>query len=188
MFIMTSQAQERDVPSILPKPTSIKMGNSNSKFILSNDTKIVCKIEDKDIKFALNELNKIGKELFGKEFKKGSKIEGVNNIITYAMIGDTVDYLEWKTGERGEGICFAMQTLINKIGMAVGAFIGVMSMAIAGINARTYEVENPDALWTVLILSGVVSMFACAVPMFFYTITEKRQKEMVAEIAARKSK
>jgi Na+/melibiose symporter-like transporter len=104
------------------------------------------------------------------------------------MIGDTVDYLEWKTGERGEGICFAMQTLINKIGMAVGAFIGVLSMSIAGINARTYEVEDPVALWNVLILSGVVSMFACAVPMFFYTITEKKQKEMVAEIEARKSK
>lgn len=112
--------------------------------------------------------------------------QGVNNIITYAMIGDTVDYLEWKTGERGEGICFAMQTLINKIGMAVGAFIGVLSMSIAGINARTYEVENPQALWNVLIISGVVSMFACAVPMFFYTITEKKQKAMVDEIAARK--
>ncbi len=113
--------------------------------------------------------------------------QGVNNIITYAMIGDTVDYLEWKTGERGEGICFAMQTLINKIGMAVGAFIGVLSMSIAGINARTYEVANPEALWDVLILSGVISMFACAVPMFFYTVTEKRQREMVAEIEKRKS-
>ena len=70
--------------------------------------------------------------------------------------------------------------------MAVGAFIGVMSMAIAGINAKTYEVSNPDALWSVLIISGVVSMFACAVPMFFYTITEKKQKMMVEEIAARK--
>ena len=81
MFIMTSQAQERAVPSILPKPTSIQMGNCNGKFILSNSTKIVCKLEDKEVKFALRELNKIGKELFGKEFKKGSKIEGVNNII-----------------------------------------------------------------------------------------------------------
>ena len=112
--------------------------------------------------------------------------QGVNNIITYAMIGDTVDYLEWKTGERGEGICFAMQTLINKIGMAVGAFIGVMSLSIANINTKTYEVGNPDALWTVLVISGAVSMFACAVPMFFYTITEKRQAEMVAEVQARK--
>ncbi len=113
--------------------------------------------------------------------------QGVNNIMTYAMIGDTVDYLEWKTGERGEGICFAMQTLINKIGMAVGAFIGVMSMSIAGIDAATGQVQSPDTLWNVLILSGVISMFACAVPMFFYTLTEKRQRELVAEIEARKA-
>ena len=112
--------------------------------------------------------------------------QGVNNIITYAMIGDTVDYLEWKTGERGEGICYAMQTLINKIGMAVGAFIGVMSLSIAAINTGTYEVGDPDALWAVLVIAGAVSMFACAVPMFFYKITEKRQAEMVAEIEARK--
>ena len=114
--------------------------------------------------------------------------QGVNNIITYAMIGDTVDYLEWKTGERGEGICFAMQTLINKIGMAVGAFIGVISFAAAGIDAETgyISAEGARTLWNMLVLSGVISMFACAVPMFFYTLTEKRQAEMVTEIAARK--
>ena len=116
--------------------------------------------------------------------------QGVNNIITYAMIGDTVDYLEWKTGERGEGICFAMQTLINKIGMAVGAFIGVISFAAAKIDAETGFISKAGAqtLWNMLILSGVISMFACAVPMFFYKVTEKRQAEMVAEIEARKSK
>jgi Na+/melibiose symporter-like transporter len=104
------------------------------------------------------------------------------------MIGDTVDYLEWKTGERGEGICFAMQTLINKIGMAVGAFIGVISFAAAGINSETGYIspEGAQTLWNMLVLSGVISMFACAVPMFFYKVTEKKQAEMVAEIAARK--
>ena len=114
--------------------------------------------------------------------------QGVNNIITYAMIGDTVDYLEWKTGERGEGICFAMQTLINKIGMAFGAFIGVISFSVAGINSETGSIASPDKLWNMLVLSGVISMFACAVPMFFYTITEKRQMQMVAEVAERKNK
>ena len=89
--------------------------------------------------------------------------------------------------KRGEGICFAMQTLINKIGMAVGAFIGVISFAASGIDAETGRIASPDTLWNMLVLSGVISMFACAVPMFFYTITEKRQAEMVAEIEARKS-
>ncbi len=114
--------------------------------------------------------------------------QGVNNIITYAMIGDTVDYLEWKTGERGEGICFAMQTLINKIGMAVGAFIGVISFSAANINSETGFIDQAgkDTLWNMLVLSGVISMFACAVPMFFYKITEKRQAEMVKEIEERK--
>ncbi|MCD7828296.1 MAG: glycoside-pentoside-hexuronide (GPH):cation symporter [Clostridiales bacterium] len=113
--------------------------------------------------------------------------QGVNNIITYAMIGDTVDFLEWKTGERGEGICFAMQTLINKISMAVGAFIGVISFAAAGIDSATGAVESPTTLWNMLVLSGVISMFACAVPMFFYKITENKQREMVAEIEERKA-
>ncbi len=113
--------------------------------------------------------------------------QGVNNIMTYAMIGDTVDYLEWKTGERGEGICFAMQTLINKIGMAFGAFIGVMSMSIAGIDTETGIVESPDKLWNVLILSGVISMVLTIVPMLFYTITEDKQRQMVKEIEARKA-
>lgn len=117
--------------------------------------------------------------------------QGVNNIMTYAMIGDTVDYLEWKTGERAEGICFAMQTLINKIGMAVGAFVGVFSYSWAGINPTKSPAITPEGeilLWNVLILAGAVSMFGAVVPMLFYKITEKKQAEMVAEVEARKGK
>ena len=116
--------------------------------------------------------------------------QGVNNIITYAMIGDTVDYLEWKTGERGEGICFAMQTLINKVGMAVGAFVGVMAFSWAKINPEATPAITPEGeqtLWNVLILAGALSMVGTIIPMLFYTITEKRQAEMVAEIAERKA-
>ena len=114
--------------------------------------------------------------------------QGINNIMTYAMIGDTVDYLEWKTGERGEGICFAMQTLINKIGMAVGAFIGVLAYAMAGISPSNPEgsmtIEGLNKLWMMLVLSGAVSFIACIIPMLFYTISEDKQRQMVAEIKA----
>ncbi|MBQ6268322.1 MAG: MFS transporter [Clostridia bacterium] len=118
--------------------------------------------------------------------------QGVNNIVTYAMIGDTVDYLEWKTGERGEGICFAMQTLINKIGMAIGAFVGVFSYNWARINPDAADgvyitAGGKTTLWNLLILSGAISMVGTILPMLFYKITEKRQAEMVAEIAERKA-
>ena len=121
--------------------------------------------------------------------------QGVNNIATYAMIGDTVEYLEWKTGERAEGICFAMQTFINKIGMAVGAFIGVFSYSWAGIDPTrssgfipSMEQEGPTLLWNVLVLSGALSMVGTIIPMLFYRLTEKRQRELVKEIEERKAK
>ena len=117
--------------------------------------------------------------------------QGISNIMTYAMIGDTVEYLEWKTGERAEGICFAMQTLINKIGMAIGAFIGVIAYRMSGISPSNPEgsmtVDGLNKLWLMLVLSGVVSFIACVIPMFFYTITEDKQRWLVEQINLRKA-
>ena len=116
--------------------------------------------------------------------------QGFSNIMTYALIADSIDYLEWKTGKRAEGICFAMQTLINKIGMAVGAFIGVVAFTMAKISSDdpigSMTDDGLKKLWDMLVLSGVVSMFACTIPMFFYKFTEDRQRQAVTEVVARK--
>lgn len=114
---------------------------------------------------------------------------GLGNILTYAMIGDTVEYLELKTGERAEGICFAMQTLINKIGMAVGAFVGVLAYYMAGVeanNAASVTPEGKDTMWTMLVLIAAISFFLTVIPLFFYKFNEKQQQEAVAIINERK--
>ena len=114
-----------------------------------------------------------------------------NNKIRSYCLSDTVDYLEWKTGERAEGICFAMQTLINKVGMAIGAFIGVIAYGMSGISADnpmgSMTSDGLNKMGLMLVLSGVVSFIACIIPMLFYNITEKRQRRMVQEIAERKA-
>lgn len=120
--------------------------------------------------------------------------QGFSNIITYAMIADTVDYLEWKQGTRAEGICFAMQTFINKIGMAIGAAVTCFGLGWAGINAidvTTFTIAgNVKGLNLMFMLSTLVpaiSMVACAIPLFFYSFDEKAQAKAVAEVAARKA-
>ncbi len=117
--------------------------------------------------------------------------EGINNTMSYMMIGDTVEYLEWKTGERGEGICFSMQTLKSKFGMAFGAFFGVIAYGIAGISPsdpfNTVTYAGSERLWAVLILVSAASMLLSAIPLMFYKVTEDRQREMVADIEARKA-
>ncbi len=115
---------------------------------------------------------------------------GFGNIITYAMIGDTVEYLELKTGERAEGICFAMQTFINKIGMAVCAFIGVLAYDMAGVeanNAASVTAQGKDTMWIMLVGVAAISFFLTAIPLFFYKFNEKQQQEAVAEITRRKA-
>lgn len=113
---------------------------------------------------------------------------GLTNIVSYAMIGDTIEYLELKTGERAEGICFAMQTFINKIGMAIGAFIGVMGYYIAGVTANNpgaLDADGKDVMWIMLMLVAALSFILSAIPIFFYKFNEKEQQEAVAEIKRR---
>ena len=116
--------------------------------------------------------------------------QGIANIMSYAMIGDTVEYLEWKTGERAEGICFAMQTFISKIGMAVGAFIGVIAYVMSGVDsenaAATLDLAGKNRMWLMLVLSSAVSFIACVIPLFFYNISEDKQRWYVEEIRKRK--
>ena len=114
---------------------------------------------------------------------------GLTNIVSYAMIGDTVEYLELKTGERAEGICFAMQTFINKIGMAIGAFIGVMGYHLARVTANNpgaLDADGKDVMWIMLMLVAALSFILSAIPIFFYKLNEKEQQEAMEEIKRRK--
>lgn len=123
---------------------------------------------------------------------------GFSNVLTYAMIGDTVEYLELKTGERAEGICFAMQTLMNKIGMALGAFIGVLAYGIIQDrttgdvsvvnNASALTSADKDTFWYMLVLIGAISFFLSVIPLFFYKFNEKEQQEAIVILKERRAK
>jgi len=118
---------------------------------------------------------------------------GFSNVISYAMIADTVDYLELNEGVRAEGICFSVQTLINKIGMAFGAAFSCFALGWAMIDpsiASTGTIEgNPKGLqlfFDLCVLIPAISTIICAIPLFFYKFQEKEQKQAVAILLARK--
>ena len=119
--------------------------------------------------------------------------QGAGNIVTYAMIADTVDYLEDKTGKRAEGICYAIQTFMNKIGIAVGGAVAAFGLYWAHIDPKdafTKTIEGNssglDLLFALMILLPGISMLLSAVPLFFYKFNEKEQAEAVARVMARR--
>jgi Na+/melibiose symporter-like transporter len=112
---------------------------------------------------------------------------GFSNVLTYAMIGDTVDYLDLKTGERAEGICFAAQTFISKIGMAMTAFVGLLILGVSDFVPN--EIQDGRVLsnlWMTMTLFVGISTLLCVLPLIWYKLTERHQK-LAAELIAKRN-
>ena len=117
--ISMALAQNCNVENIIPKPESVVMGNRNSIFELNSRTRIVYDWNNKDIKPALEELDRITKDIFGKKLSKGTKAHGENNIIfkNDASLANEGYILEITpeniiiTSKNGAGAFYAVQTL-----------------------------------------------------------------------------
>ena len=122
LFMFTAAmtfAQERAIPGILPKPTSVKPGNANIKFDFNKETKIVYSLDNSNAKYAAEELNRIAVSIFGKKLKKTTKTTTDNNIIfkydgSVKPEGYTLDITPENIiikAKDGAGMFYAVQTL-----------------------------------------------------------------------------
>lgn len=124
---------------------------------------------------------------------------GIFNVITYAMIADSVDYLEWKTGRRSEGACFACQTFISNLTAGISNFITTQVLEIfnyvqpirerdaAGKLIEIVQNQNAETLDGMFIMVTVIpaiSLALAAIPMFFNDYTGKKKEEIQKELAA----
>lgn len=105
-----------------------------------------------------------------------------------AMMMDTIEYGEWKTGQRNEGLITATRCFVSKLVMA---FVGIVVAAVIGLTGYVplaeQSVSTLNAFHVVYSLGCAACMILAVVPMLFYTLTEKRHAEIMAELAARKA-
>lgn len=79
-----------------------------------------------------------------------------------ALVIDCMDYGEWKTGTRSEGAVAATQSVLSKIGAAVGVGLGGLLMGIAGYNG-TLEVQSSATNAMIIALSSWIPALFCIV-------------------------
>ncbi len=110
------------------------------------------------------------------------------NIIIWALEADTVEYGEWKTGARQEGVTYATFSFTRKAGQAVGAALAAYALALTGYDGAALE-QTVETEWGIraaaALLPGIATFLAAAI-MCFYPLTDQRHAEIVAEIAARR--
>lgn len=127
---------------------------------------------------------------------------GIYNVITYALIADSVDYLEWKTGKRHEGVCFSFQTFLSKVNAAVATFVfgqilgksdfKAVDKSLVDVEGRQIffqqSVETQKMLLLLVTIVPAIGFLLTVIPMFFNDFTGKTKENAQKEIEDRRTR
>ena len=124
---------------------------------------------------------------------------GVLNTTSYAMIGDCLDYMEWKTGYRETALGSACQSFVNKLGNAVATCTivlvylgfkidpGSIMMAEGSINPLTVSENIRFGMFSLVSLMPGISLILCIIPVLFYDLTGEKKDKIMRELAERRA-
>src|SRR5829696_4247678 len=118
----------------------------------------------------------------------GISTAGVNTLM-WALEADTVEYGEWKTGVRTEGITYALFSFTRKLGQAVGGALAAFVIALGGYVGGV-AAQSQSAVDAIRYASGFAPaiFILIGIAIFFrYPLTEQTFATMVAETAARRA-
>ena len=117
----------------------------------------------------------------------GISTAGVNTLM-WALEADTVEYGEWRTGVRTEGITYALFSFTRKLGQAVGGALAAFVIGLGGYVGGV-ATQSQSAINAIRFASGFAPAICIliGIAIFFrYPLTEPRFREMVRDIAARR--
>ncbi len=107
--------------------------------------------------------------------------------VVWGAIPDSVEYAEWKTAIRSEGIIYSLLAFGTKTGMALG---GVLSAAMLAFINYVPNIEQTDST-----LFGLIILFAglpcilkvlAGVSMHYYDLSEEEFAQIVIELGKQK--
>ena len=107
--------------------------------------------------------------------------------LLYGMIGDTVDFGQWKTGVRADGLCSSGTSLMLKLGGAIAPTMLLAMLAANGYVANAAE-QTAGALSTMNLVMNMIPAILCAlsfVVFLFYKLSTEKHYEILEELKAR---
>ena len=117
---------------------------------------------------------------------------GVYTCVSWAMMGDAIDYNEWKFGTREEGTVYSLHSFFRKLAQGVGPSVVLLIMGWLGYESRFGTIgqsvtTSHNMCWLVAglyLFSAVLQFIGLAV---IYNLDKKTLNTMNEELAARKA-
>ena len=119
---------------------------------------------------------------------------GFYNCVSWAMMGDAIDYQEWKSGKREESVVYALHSFFRKLAQGVGpaAVIAIMGTALIGYDEKLGTIGQSaqtaqNMCWLVAILYAISAVSQFVGVALVYNIDKKTLAKMNEELAERKT-
>ncbi|MDR0751645.1 MAG: glycoside-pentoside-hexuronide (GPH):cation symporter [Christensenellaceae bacterium] len=121
---------------------------------------------------------------------------GTINVVPHFMAIDTLDYWEDKTGQRNEGVTFALISLRSKVSSAFKDFVLASLLAFFFFTTPLQSIHNHTPTQLNFTKSGIFMIFTlipgalnfvCLIPLMFYKLSRKRMDEIRARLAIKRA-
>ena len=115
---------------------------------------------------------------------------GVYTCVSWALMGDAIDYNEWKFGTREEGVVYSLHSFFRKLAQGVGPSIVLVIMGVLGYESelgtigQSFETSH-NMCWLVAglyLFSAVLQFVGIAV---IYNLDKKTLAKMNEDLQAK---
>ena len=117
---------------------------------------------------------------------------GFYNCVSWAMMGDAIDYQEWKTGKREESVVYSLHSFFRKLAQGVGpaAVIAIMGTSLIGYEEAKGTIGQSaqtasNLCWLVAILYTISAVSQFVGVALVYNINKKTLAQMHEELKAK---
>lgn len=108
---------------------------------------------------------------------------GLNDVITYTLVGDCVDYCEYQTGLRTEGLSFSLHTFTTKLQSAFGLFwIGIILTQVGFVENAVQSSQTLNGIFSLISLYPAVASLCAIIPMFWFKFSESDHEMMLNQM------
>ena len=121
---------------------------------------------------------------------------GAASIAQTSIFCDSIDYMEWKTGKRMEGVTFSMQTFFTKVSSGITGGLATLALSLLGYVAiddsaavfvGTQTAAFESWIWPLFMLTPAIASLLYIIPLLFIKYTPEQRAQVEKELAERRA-
>jgi GPH family glycoside/pentoside/hexuronide:cation symporter len=111
-------------------------------------------------------------------------------VLPWAIIPDAIEWEEWQTGQRNEGMFYSLITLMGKVGMAIAQPLSLLVLQFMGFKEGQGVVQSANGLLGVRLVMGplpAILLLSGIIMAIFYPLTRQQHHEIVEALRQRRA-